>query len=85
MKKKNLTIRDSQDAFLKRKVGELKRLVPPGDEGSVTESRVIQGLLDFWIAFEARRKPRPDISHKVVTPKKSQGATGSANSQVEGA
>jgi hypothetical protein len=57
MKKKSYTVRQSQDDFIKRKVGEIRRLVPPEDEGRVNESTVIQGLIDFWMAFEARRNP----------------------------
>jgi hypothetical protein len=64
MKKKSYTIRKGQDDFIKRKVGEIRRLVPPGEEGTVNESTVIQGLIDFWMAFEARRKPPDQITHK---------------------
>lgn len=83
-KKKTYTILEKQDDFIKRKVGELKRLVPPGEEGKVTESTVIQGLIDFWMAFEARRKPDEGTTHKKKI-REDRGTTGSANSQVEGA
>lgn len=58
-KKKTFTIKANQDRFLKRKVKELQRMMPPGEEGNVNESQVVQGLFDFWMAFEARRKPKP--------------------------
>ena len=56
-KKKTIKITEAQDRFLKRKVASLRRMMPPGEEGNVNESKVFQGLLDFWMAFEARRKP----------------------------
>ena len=64
LKKKTYTLRKRQDDFVKRKVDELKRRMPPGEENRVTESGVIQGLIDFWMAFEAKRKPGIDITHK---------------------
>lgn len=64
MKKKSYTIKKSQDDFIKRKVAELRRQVPPGEEKNVTESKVIQGLIDFWMAFEVRRKDSEVFPHK---------------------
>ena len=63
-KKKTITILENQDRFIKRKVAEIRRLMPPGEEGKVSESSVVQGIIDFWMAFEARRKPRDSIPHK---------------------
>jgi hypothetical protein len=60
LKRKTVNLKPHQDAFIKRKAAELKRLVPPGDEDLVTESGVIQGLIDFWMAYDARRKPAAD-------------------------
>ena len=57
LKRKTVQLKTHQDAFIKRKTAELKRLVPPGEEDLVTESGVIQGLIDFWMAYDARRKP----------------------------
>lgn len=58
-KKKSVALFKRQDDFIKRKVVELRRLVPPGEEGKITESGVIQGLIDFWMAHDVRRKPAP--------------------------
>ena len=57
LKRKTVQLKTHQDAFIKRKTAELKRLVPAGEEDLVTESGVIQGLIDFWMAYDARRKP----------------------------
>lgn len=54
-KRKTVVLLKSQDDFIKRKVAEIKKLVPHGTEDSVTESGVIQGLIDFWMAFDARK------------------------------
>jgi len=64
MKRKTVTLRLNQDDFIKRKVKEIQRLVPPGEEDKVTESVVIQGLIDFWMAHEARKKPPGEVPHK---------------------
>lgn len=45
-----------QAAFLKRKVAELKRRAPRNRKDEVTESTVIQGLLNFWMAVEKEKK-----------------------------
>jgi len=68
LKRKTVSLKPHQDAFIKRKVEELKRVVPPGDEYLVTESGLIQGLIDFWMAYDSRRKPRSEVSHKDVDP-----------------
>jgi hypothetical protein len=58
--KKTVTITEAQEHFLKRKKAELRRLMPQGQEERATESGILQGLLDFWMAFEARN-PRRDL------------------------
>ena len=64
LKKKTFEISPAQDAFLKRKKEEIRRLVPEGQEDRVTESTVIQGLIDMWMALDAR-KDASGASHKV--------------------
>jgi hypothetical protein len=41
-----------QDAFIKRKVEDLKRRAPRDQRDLVSESTVIQGLINFWMAAE---------------------------------
>ena len=55
-KRKTVELRPAQDAFIKRKKEELRKLAPPGEEEKITESGVIQGLIDFWMAIDAQRK-----------------------------
>lgn len=45
-------ITPGQDAFLKRKVEDLKRRAPRDQRDLVSESTVIQGLINFWMAAE---------------------------------
>lgn len=45
-----------QAAFLKRKVEELRRRAPPDRKNEVTESAVIQGLLNLWMAVDMDKK-----------------------------
>lgn len=45
-----------QDAFLKRKVVELRQKAPPGREDEITESTVLQGLLNLWMALDQEPK-----------------------------
>jgi hypothetical protein len=68
LKKKTVFITQQQDGFLKRKAEELRRVLPPGEEDKATESRILQGLLDFWMAFEARRKEKDVSPHKSSDP-----------------
>jgi hypothetical protein len=55
-KRKTVELTSAQDTFIKRKKRELQKLAPPGEEDSITESGVIQGLIDFWMALDAERK-----------------------------
>lgn len=55
-KRKTVELTAAQDAFIKRKKVELQRLAPSGDEDCITESGVIQGLIDFWMAIDSQRK-----------------------------
>lgn len=55
-KRKTVELTAAQDAFIKRKKRELQKLTPPGEEDRITESGVIQGLVDFWMALDAQRK-----------------------------
>lgn len=41
-----------QDAFIKRKVEELKRRAPRDRRDEVSESTVIQGLINLWMAID---------------------------------
>jgi hypothetical protein len=43
-----------QKKFLKRKVEEIKKLVPADKQGRVSESMLVQGLVDVWMALEAK-------------------------------
>ena len=54
-KRKGFRVTAQQDVFLKRKVKELRRRMPRGEESLVSESSVIQGLIDLWMTEEARR------------------------------
>jgi hypothetical protein len=49
-------ITPEQDAFIKRKVKEIRRQVPDGGPRQVNESAVVQGLIDYWMAVDAGRK-----------------------------
>ena len=53
--RKTLHITADQSEFLKQKKIELRKLVGPDDVINVSESTVLQGLLDFWMAFESRK------------------------------
>ena len=50
---KSFKITEAQEAFLKRKLKELRKSAPPGRERDITESRIMQGLLDFWMESDA--------------------------------
>jgi hypothetical protein len=65
IKRKTVNITFGQDAFLKRKTEDIRKMMPPGEEGRVTESTVLQGLLNFWMAVDSGdRKDVPAITHK---------------------
>lgn len=55
LKKTTHYISEGQDAFLKRKVEELRRKAPAGREDEITESTVLQGLLHVWMARDQER------------------------------
>lgn len=55
-KRKTVELQLKHDAFIKRKKDELRKLAPPGEEDKITESGLIQGLIDFWMAVDAQRK-----------------------------
>ncbi len=57
MKRKTVNLTPAQDAFVKRKKEELQRLVPQTEQDKITESGVIQGLINFWMTLEKGRKP----------------------------
>jgi hypothetical protein len=50
---KSFKITRAQEAFLKRKRKELRKAAPPGREKDITESKIVQGLLSFWMESEA--------------------------------
>jgi hypothetical protein len=50
---KSFKITEAQEAFLKRKLKELRKSASPGRERDITESRIVQGLLDFWMESES--------------------------------
>lgn len=56
MKRKTVELKESQDSFIKRKKAELQKQAPPGEEDKVTESGIIRGLIDFWMAIDSQRK-----------------------------
>ena len=58
IKRKTVNMTPSQDAFIKRKKEELKRLLPADEQDKITESGIIQGLIDFWMKVEGSRKYR---------------------------
>lgn len=49
-------ITPGQDAFLKRKVAELRRKAPAGRQDEITESTVLQGLINLWMALDQDEK-----------------------------
>ena len=63
-KRKSFELPEAQDAFIDRKVAEMRRRAPPGEEDKVNRSTVMQGLISFWQAMDAGRKTGPATSHK---------------------
>ena len=62
MAKLKLDIPEGQVAFLRRKVTDIKRMVPPGEEGKVTLDALLQGLVSHWQALDAGAKhPGQDL------------------------
>ena len=53
---KSFKIKESQEVFLKRKLRELRRAAPEGREREITETKILQGLLDFWMESEASNR-----------------------------
>jgi len=62
MKHVSVRLPDDLAAFLERKKAQMRRQAPPGKEEKISTSRVVEGLIAFWRAFDMT--PDEENKHK---------------------
>ena len=73
LKRKTFELTLDQVDFIKRKKKELKASVGEHKAGAITESGIVRGLLDFWMAIEepelasGQKKIDQNRGHKNLT------------------
>lgn len=68
MGRQSIDFTSPQKKFLKRKVEEIKKLVPADKQDRVSESMLVQGLVDVWMALESKEIHEKRAHKKVDGP-----------------